>query len=317
MGRCPTCSSPVEARYAYCPACGTKQPEAYARPVTKEMPWLLPLVAALVAIALVAGVGAYYALQPGPPTAPANLNVNLLQPYFVGSSATINVAYVNPPTNPEALLVSLSVNGTAGAAVPMPTTSGLGQGVTVTPLGYPFRIDWTDVDADAKLSTGDTFTITPLFSPSLCCMYQVFSLLRAIDGTFVASVTFYGPPAPAVIPVVSLGTPVRGASTNVWLPVNYVDPATPASHLRFQIVVGSSASPITPVQVAWTVSNASVSGSQYVVVWYDSNSDSLVDAGDGFNMTLAAGPWPASGTSMGFYLEWEDGTTLASATWTA
>ncbi len=318
MGRCPSCGSPVDARYSFCPACGTRLAEPSPRPSPgKGTPWLLPLIAAILAGILIAGVGAYYALQPVPPTAPADLTVSLLQPYFVGAVATINVGYVYPATSPQALLVSLSANGTTGAAVPMPATSGIGQGVTVTPGGYPFRIDWTDADSNGKLSTGDTFTITPIPSPPPCCLYQTFTLLRGTDGSWVAAVSFYGPPAPAVIPVVSLATPVHGTSTNVWIQVNYVDPATDPVHLRFQIVVGSVASPITYVQIAWTGSNASVGGGEYLVVWYDTNSDALVDAADGFNLTLVGGSWPASGTAMGFYLEWEDGTTLASATWTA
>ena len=321
MLRCPSCGALVESSHAYCPACGARQPEVPPSraelPHGKEMPWLLPLLAVLVASMVLIGVAAYY-YAPGPSvTPPPNLVVDLLSPYFVGAAATITVSYVSPPTSPHAFLVSLSVNGTAGAAVPMPTASGIGAGNVVTPAGYPFRIDWSDVDYDNLLSTGDSFTITPLQGPPPCCLYETFAILRQTDGGLVASVSFSPPQGTPVIPVVSLGTPSRGTPTNVWVPVDYVDPGTAPDYLRYQIVVGGNASAVAPVYPYGYAGNVSVAGGEYIVAWYDSSYDSLVDAGDAFNITLVGGSWPATGVSMGFYLEWLDGTTLASAHWTA
>ncbi len=319
MLRCPTCGGLVEPMFTYCPACGTKQPELQppegAPPRGKEMPWLLPVLAVIAGAMVLAGVGAYYLVQPTL-TPPTNLVVELLQPSFVGSVATVTVGYANPAIAPQAFLVSLSVNSSSGAAVPMPTTSGIGAGVTVTPLGYPFRIDWSDVDYNGKLSTGDTFTITPLLNLP-CCLYETFAILRQVDGGLVATVSFSAPPGPAVMPTVSLGPASRGTSTNVYIPVNYVNPATSTGYLYFQLVVGASATPLTPLQPDGLVANVSIGGGEYIVAWYDSTYDGLFDSGDAFNITLVGGMWPTTGTSMGFYLEWYDGTTLASATWTA
>ncbi len=321
MLRCPPCGALVESSFAYCPACGARQPAAppsrAEAPAGQNMPWLLPLLAVLVASMILIGVVAYY-YAPGPSvTPPPSLVVDLLSPYYVGAAATIAVSYVYPATPPQAFLVSLSVNGTAGAAVPMPTASGIGFGNVVTPLGYPFRIDWSDVDSNDLLSTGDSFTITPLRSPPPCCLYETFAILRQNDGGLAASVSFSSPAGVAVIPVVSFGTPSRGTPTNLWIPVNYVDPGTAPDYLRYQIVVGGNASATAPVYPYGYVGNVSVAGGEYIVAWYDSSYDALVDAGDAFNITLVSGSWPATGTPMGFYLEWYDGTTLASATWTA
>lgn len=319
MLRCPNCAGFVESTFSYCPVCGTRQaapPTSAARPPGKEMPWLMPVIAVVVGVIVLIGVGAYYVVQPLPPT-PANLAVSLSQPYFVGAVATIDVAYAYPPADPQALLVSMSFNGTTAAAVPMPTVSGIGGGVTVTPAGFPFRIDWSDGDYDAKLSTGDAFTITPTLTPPPCCFFGSFNLLRRVDGVLVATVSFYGPPAPAVIPVVAFGNLTHGTPTNVYLDVYYVDPATSWTYLWFQIVIGPTASMMAPIQPYGLASNVTVAGGEYIVAWYDLNSNSLLDAGDFFNITLAGGSWPAQGTLMGFYLEWVDGTTLASATWTA
>lgn len=279
--------------------------------------WLLPLLAAVAGAALLFGVTAhYYAPRPSV-LAPPNLIVNLMPPSYVGAAATLTVGYAYPPTSPLAFLVSLGVNGTTSAAVPMPTVSGIGAGVTVSPLGYVFRIDWVDEDSDGRLSTGDTFTITSLQNPAPCCLTETFTILRQADGGMVTSISFGGPPVPSVIPVVALGTPSRGTPTNVNVPVTYVDPATPPEYLRYQIVVGGSASALAPVEPYGYLSNVSVAGGEYVVAWYDTTSDHLVDAGDAFNITLVSGSWPAAGTSMGFYLEWQDGTVLASALWTS
>lgn len=319
MRRCAACGNPVEAGYGFCPACGSRQgvlPAKLAPPSGRESPWLAPGLAALAGILVLIAVAAYYT-GPPPVAPPANLTVDLAQPTFVGAVATISVGYASPPANPAAFFVSLRVNGTPGTATPMPSTSGLGMGPVVSPAGHPFRIDWTDVDLDSALSTGDTFTITPLESPAPCCMYLSFTLLDRADGSVVASVYFMGPPAPAVIPVVSLGTPIRGLPTNVYITVNYVDPSTPPSYLRFQLVVGSVASPIIPLPYPNLAANVSFNGSEYLVAWYDLNYDYLLDAGDSFNVSLIGGSWPAAGTAMGFYLEWQDGTTIAHATWTA
>jgi hypothetical protein len=199
----------------------------------------------------------------------------------------------------------------------MPTASGIGSGSLVTPAGYPFRIDWSDSDFDGMLSSGDVFTITPTRIPPPCCLYETFSVLRQVDGSVVATVSFSGQPGPAVIPVVSLGSPSRGTSTNLYVPVSYVDPPTYSGHLRYQLVIGSVATGVIPVQPSGLVSNVSIAGGEYIVAWYDNNVDSLVDSGDAFNVTMVYGTWPSPGTAMGFYLEWEDGTELASATWSA
>jgi hypothetical protein len=280
------------------------------------MPWLLPLLAAIVGVMVLVGVGAYYIASP-PPTPPTPIRIDLMSPSFAGAAASVVVGYAYPPTGPQAFLVSLSVNGTGAVAVPMPTVSGIGAGILVTPAGYPFRIDWSDSNYDGLVSSGDVFTITSTRNPPPCCLSETFSILRQADGAVVSTISFSGQPGPAVIPAVSLGSASRGTSTNVYVPVYNVDPATLPSYLRFQLVIGGVATPLTPLQPYGLASNVSVAGGTYIVAWYDYNYDNFVDAGDAFNITLVSGTWPTAGTQMGFYLEWQDGTTLASATWTA
>jgi hypothetical protein len=283
----------------------------------EDLSFIVPVLAAAVGAAVLFAVGAYYL---GPPSAslPPNLTLVLQAPYFAGSIATVTVSYASTPTSPQALLLSLSVNGSTGAAVPMPTNSGDGAGVAVTAAGYPFRLDWIDADHDAMLSTYDSFRVVQTLSPPRCCLYQEFHLLSRADGSLIAQAYFYGPPAPAAKPAVAFGNVSRGTSTNVFFTLAYVEPAASPSYLYFQIAAGYDASPLTPLGTPYSPSrNVSVGGGEYIVAWYDSNYDQLVSEYDGFNVTLVAGSWPTPGTPMSFTLAWEDGATLATATWTA
>jgi len=278
---------------------------------------LVPVAAALVGIAIVLAVGAFYLAQP-PLTPPGNLTLTLQTPYFAGFAATVPIAYASVATSPQSFLVNLAVNGTAGMAVPMPTTSGIGAGVVLSPLGYSFRIDWSDVDYDGKVSTYDTFTITPTWGPPPCCLYETFYILWQADGSLVAQISFYAQAPPSTIPTVQLGTTSRGTATNVYVPVIDVAPTASPAYFRFQLVIDTNWSQPTPL---WTngsgAPNVSLDGGAYIVAWYDYGYDGLLDAGDAFNITMITGTWPPSGTFMAFYLEWEDGTVLAVASWAA
>ena len=161
------------------------------------------LAAAIIGIGVLVAAGTSLAPAPGV-TTPAGLILELQGPWVNGSSAVLTVSYANIPTSPAAFLVSLAGNGSTSLAVPMPTTSGIGAGASVSPAGYPFRIDWTDVDRDGMVSTLDTFTITPTAAQPPCCLYETFYVLRRTNGSLVAQVGFYGIPSPGTRPAVSL-----------------------------------------------------------------------------------------------------------------
>ena len=281
----------------------------------REATPVIAVAAAIVAIVVLFSVGAYYASLPPIPSR-SNLTLNLLQPEFHGTAATVAVGYVSTPISPRYLLVNLAVNGTEGTAVPMPATSGIGSGPVVNPAGYPFRIDWSDVDGDGRVSTGDVFTISPITAWPPCCAYETFIILWQPDGSLVAQLSFYG--APVLPPAVLLGAVSRGSPTNVYVPVQNVAPPTAPSHFQVQLRVDANWSGVVSLPLpGWPVVNLSVGGGEYVVAWYDNDYDGLVDAGDAFNITLGTGTWPLANTSMAFFLEWWDGTILAVATWSA
>jgi len=274
----------------------------------------VPVIAAVLGVVVLLAAVVFVA-PPVPVTAPVNLVLDLEGPRFNGTAAVVTVSFMNYATNPAAFLVSLSANGTASVAVPMPTTSGPSGAVVVTPSGYPFRIDWGDSDQDGKLSMSDTFTITPLLSPPPCCLYESFYILRQPDGAMVGSLSFYG--GLRVAPTVTFGSAVRGMATNVYIPVAWVSVATDPNYLRVDLEVDYNASAIIPMPLSNTAANLSVGGGEYVVAWYDNNYDAFLDEGDAFNVTLVNGAWPTSGTYMAFSLFWQDSTTLATATWNA
>ena len=319
MARCPFCGVPLEEGLAYCTACGKPQPRSAGTAVRPSSAGngavLLPLAAAIIGIGVLVAAGTYLAPAPGV-TTPAGLILELQGPWINGSSAVLTVSYANIPTSPAAFLVSLAVNGSTSLAVPMPTTSGIGAGASVSPAGYPFRIDWTDVDRDGMVSTLDTFTITPTAAQPPCCLYETFYVLRRTNGSLVAQVGFYGIPSPGTRPAVSLDYVYQANLVNAYVTVSSASPATPVSYLRFQLMVGDNASPVSPILPYGAAANLSLAGAEYIVAWYDNNYDSRLDAGDAFNVSLVNGAAPASGTTMSFYLEWQDGSILATATWT-
>lgn len=275
----------------------------------------IAVLAALVGILVLLGAGIWIGGQPALPP-PGSSTISLGQASFSGNLATIPVSYVSTPVTPAALLVSLDVNGSMGSSAPMPTTSGLAGETTIGAAGYAFRVEWWDLDGDGALSTGDTFDLAPQLGMPGCCGYVTFYILWKAGGLLGASARFY--PPPSTPPSISLGPVSRGARTNVYIPIAAVYPPTPAMYLSFRIRIATNVSPATPFpSFGNTAANLSFWGGEFIVAWYDTNHNELVDGGDSLNVTMISGTWPATGTAMAFVLAWNDGTELAVATWAA
>jgi len=267
-----------------------------------------------VGLIVVLGVAAFYLAVPTPPQ--KNCVIDLTQTSLANGVAVVTVGYANPPAVPGTFLVSLSVNGTSGAVVPMPLKTNPEPTAILTAAGYSYLVGWSDIDADGMVSTGDTFFIGVQQAPPPCCRFVSFSILRAVDGDMVSTVSFYIPPT-AVIPTVSLATPLLGSVPYVYIHLDSVDPGTAPDHLRFTLIVVNYGSQETPVPLDGSPANTSVDRGVFLLAWDDNNHNSLVDAGDVFNISLLNGAWPSAGTPMRFYLDFEGGWPLAVAAWDA
>jgi len=73
-------------------------------------------------------------------------------------NATISVAGASQAVSPSNYKVNLAVGTTTGAAVAMPTTSGLFATVVIS--GVTYRIYWTDIGGERTLNAGDNFRVT-------------------------------------------------------------------------------------------------------------------------------------------------------------
>lgn len=324
MSFCARCNNWLAPEHAYCTRCGLPRSATYAQaPLppqstpTLRRPGALPvfaLIAFLVGVLVVLGSVALFLAAPRL-APPGPLTITLGIPYFVGALAVIPVDHVSAATSPRSFLLNLMVNGSPATPALMPVTSGSNYGVLLVPGGYPYLVSWMDNDADGALSTGDAFGVQPQgVSPPGGQAVSFFILAR--DGSMIAQAGFLVP-SPAM-PAVNLGPAVHGSAHSAWIPVATVNPPTAATSFLVRLVVGNNSTSSLPLAPSGGPAvNASVSGGEYIIAWYDVNADGLLDAGDGLNVSLVAGSWPPAYTSMVLYLLWNTGTYLAVANWSA
>ena len=111
----------------------------------------------------------------------------------VTNGEQLSIASASQAVGPANYKINLAINGTAGAAVAMPLTSG-GSGVTVTVTGTgwgAFTVKWTDIGNELTVNGGDSFTVTHTGGLPAQSSY-VFYLLWS-DGSQVTSTTFSTP----------------------------------------------------------------------------------------------------------------------------
>jgi hypothetical protein len=253
--------------------------------------------------------------QSGPPH--GSVLINFEGPDYFGSLATLTAIYASPAVSPSSFLLYLVANGSGATPAGMPMVSGIRNAeLLVSPAGG-YYVYWTDSDGNSLLSTGDTLTIYPGQPPVVCCQTLSLYLLWAADESTITEATFGPYPVLSPPPSITLGAAVRGAPNNVWISVASASAPYLSSYFLASMTVAGNASVRVPVQPYGLASNLTVAGGEYVVAWYDLNDDLVLNSGDAFNVTLASGSWPASGTEMGFELWWYNDTELAAVWWTA
>lgn len=114
------------------------------------------LFAVFLVVALVVAT-TYYVYSHQPPREPAATNVVFSNPTFSNGNASFGVSNVSG--GPYALggfRIDLVVNDFAGSSVPL----GSNESVVRISIGpYVYRITWTDVDGNGKVSFNDTFLV--------------------------------------------------------------------------------------------------------------------------------------------------------------
>ncbi len=318
--RCAACGTRVDPHQGLCARCGARlapaDPQVPRPPRADPSRTRAAVGAAALGVAVMLATGLYISsrITAAPP---GDLSIRFGSPYWSGNSAALPLSYVSLPIGPQAYRVNVAVNGTQGDAVAMPTRAGEGSGVSVSPPGYSFRIDWWDIDYDAKLSSNDVFTVTPTMATILCCLVGAFSVRWAANDAVLAEAPV-GPFMPNTPSTVQLGNVVRSNPPSAIIPVAWANPPTPGTYFQFQLVVGDNWSEVYGLPLPnGPAGNVSVGGRSYLVGWSDADTDQRVDAGDGFSVTLNAGARPPAGSNMEFMLQWYNGLTLAEAFWTA
>lgn len=326
MALCPYCGVPTDPSNSFCTQCGALLPSIPAPPAIPPPPYIPParryplpvvgLIVFVIAALLVAAAIAWVAIGPqGPPFGPAKPAVSLGGAAYAGSNILIAVAYASSNLAASNYRMALQIYGYQSGTVQVPTTSGYSGGTTLSAGGYPFYVFWMDYNNDGALSTGDTFILNSL-GGTLPSNSTGSFLLMWSDGSVLSQATFGSPPI--TIPTAVLGSVSHTSNTSVLVGVTSVSPAYPASYFRIELLVANSSSGSVSMPTYGNgMVNVTVAGHEFLVIWYDLGSNGLVDGGDAFNITSPGVFWPPTGTSMGFFLEWTDGTVLASVYWSA
>lgn len=318
MATCPSCRAEVPETAQFCAQCGASVgPSKTAlppRPSAARKSLVVFLLAGILLGSVVVGTIAFALLAtPGTTTVPmptATFGTASQLPYEthvpVGS---MSVAY--PPSN---FLLRMGDGSATSQYIGMSGNLTNGDYGMMTMGADSYAVFWMDRGIRGRLDAGDEFLVSPMHG-SACPAGGVYLMLYWMNRTSLATSNFGFDCTSKV--TMTLGTPSSMGMMNgsMTIPVNAVSAQVMPMNFMARVLVGSNLSyPVWMGMGNGTSIMMSGYASSFNMGWTDGDGSGTLSPGD--RLFVGMPSMMASGVSMTMYLEWRDGSAVASASWT-
>lgn len=316
MPTCPKCASAVGEGSRFCDQCGTPLGSGLQGAVGSAPSGRRVLVAVLIVGLIVGSVvsaAGMYALFSGTQQAHkpvASFGVPAMHPYEthvpIGS---ISAAY--PPSD---YLIRLQIDQSMSQYVGMPGALTTGDYAMVTVGNGSYAVFWQDRGAAGVLDPGDSFVVSPMHGTACPTVGSGLSLFW-MDRTQLATTSFtwdcvskitlaFGTPTGMGMMGNSTTIPIAGTSDDV-MPMNFRMRLQAGTNMSYPVwmAMGNGSSVMMP---GYT--------SSFGMGWDDRDGSGTVSTGD--RITVGMPAMMSKGTMMTLYIEWRDGSSVVTATWT-